>query len=200
MKLSVFVPLLIVAVSNVEAIKEFANKKCPHAMGKYPFDLHKFAGKWYIVSGLPGESEDSSEEKCITSDIPPPTGDDTVSMFGQISYVKKNKTVHEDIYWSPIKHWPSISYLTMKGDDGTGEEIYKETVIATDYDNYAVVLMCRSIFDSHTKQFGRSLYANIFSRTATLDAKIVDTLKGVISGYDIDTTKFVDEDNSNCNF
>jgi hypothetical protein len=46
-------------------------------------------------------------------------------------------------------------------------------------------MSCAPTFDAATNHFGRSLYAQILSRTTTLPEETFKTLKNIVTGYDI---------------
>lgn len=65
--------------------------------------------------------------------------------------------------------------------------IYKTSILATDYTTYALYMACKPTFDAETKAYGRTLFAEIWTRKdVTLSKDTMDTLTNVLSSYDID--------------
>jgi Lipocalin / cytosolic fatty-acid binding protein family len=64
--------------------------------------------------------------------------------------------------------------------------VYKQSIIATDYDSYAVAIYCSPYFNSETRKFGRSLIANIYARDKTMSEDTLKTLKSTLTSYDIE--------------
>lgn len=66
-------------------------------------------------------------------------------------------------------------------------DVYKQSIIASDYTSYALYMSCRATFDSATKTFGRSMYAEIWARQGvTLSKDTIDTLTNVLASYDVE--------------
>jgi hypothetical protein len=63
--------------------------------------------------------------------------------------------------------------------------VYKKSIIATDYETYALSVACRPTFNSETKEFGRDLIAHIYARGKTLSEETLKTLKSTLTSYDI---------------
>ncbi|PSN55420.1 hypothetical protein C0J52_11092 [Blattella germanica] len=82
--------------------------------------------------------------------------------------------------------------------DGTELWVYKQSIVATDYDSYAVIVACRHIFDDKTKAFGRDLMAQVWSRNQTLTKDVQDVLVSFLSGYDVDPDSIKIVDRTNC--
>lgn len=77
--------------------------------------------------------------------------------------------------------------------------VFKQSIVATDYDNYAVVISCRQVYVASTKSFGRNLYAEIWTRNkVTLPAETVAVLKNVLSSYDLEVSEIKNVDRSKC--
>lgn len=76
--------------------------------------------------------------------------------------------------------------------------IFKQSIAVTDYENYAVFIGCRNIFDETTKSFNRHIKAGILSRKPTLPVETIQVLKNVISGYDIDVSTMKSIEHTSC--
>jgi len=71
--------------------------------------------------------------------------------------------------------------------------------VATDYDNYAVVVACKAAFDETTKTFGRHLKGGILARpNKSLPSETVAVLKNLLTSYDIEESEIINVDQTNC--
>jgi hypothetical protein len=74
----------------------------------------------------------------------------------------------------------------------------KYSIIATDYETYALVHGCKERYDDETDEFYIVIFNHIWSRSKTLDEGIVKTLKSVFSSFDVFEDEWIDVDNSAC--
>ncbi|KAJ9586121.1 hypothetical protein L9F63_020233 [Diploptera punctata] len=85
-----------------------------------------------------------------------------------------------------------------KDDSDKWSDVYKKSILATDYTSYALTLSCKQKFDEKTKEFTRHAVPEIWSRNLTLSQDVMDTLVNVVSGYDIDPSTIQKIDHTNC--
>jgi Lipocalin / cytosolic fatty-acid binding protein family len=64
--------------------------------------------------------------------------------------------------------------------------VFEQSIVATDYDTYAVVIFCNPTFNSETKEFGRDMIANIYARGKTMSEDTLKTLKSIVTSYDVE--------------
>ena len=64
--------------------------------------------------------------------------------------------------------------------------VFKQSIVATDYDTHAVSILCNPTFNSETKEFGRDMMAYIYSRGKTMSEETLKTLKSIVMSYDIE--------------
>jgi hypothetical protein len=86
----------------------------------------------------------------------------------------------------------ALYYLVMSAD------VVKHSIIATDYDTYALVHGCKEHYDEKTDMFSKFVINQIWSRTKTLDEGVFKTLKSVMSSLDIPEDEWDVIDNSAC--
>ncbi|KAF4517092.1 hypothetical protein B566_EDAN007014 [Ephemera danica] len=188
--------VLLLALVSVHGLKELT-KKCPKVIAKNPFDSSKYFGRWYVVAGLPYSVEDTASAECVMYDVT--KASDSSPIHTTLKYTMNNTVYTEQMYSRLVPTGGATVYIIADQGGGNWGDIYKESIVATDYEQYAVLIGCQLIFDPVSKQFGRQLYADIASRTTSLDEKVLDTLKNFISSYDIEATKIIKGDFSNCN-
>jgi hypothetical protein len=64
-------------------------------------------------------------------------------------------------------------------------EVYKQSIVATDYDTYAIFVGCKMEFDEPKKTFNRELHAKIWGRKTSLSEETLKVLINILSSYDI---------------
>jgi predicted PolB exonuclease-like 3'-5' exonuclease len=77
-------------------------------------------------------------------------------------------------------------------------DVIKYSIIATDYESYALVHGCKEHYDVETDEFKVVVFNHIWSRSKTLDEGVVKTLKSVFSSFDVFEDEWIDIDNSAC--
>lgn len=77
-------------------------------------------------------------------------------------------------------------------------DIMKHSIIATDYNTYALVHGCKEHYDEKEDTFNKFVINQIWSRSKTLDEGILTTLKSVMSSFDIPEDEWAVVDNSSC--
>ncbi|XP_034242997.1 bilin-binding protein-like [Thrips palmi] len=176
------------------ASAHFYKPSCPMVPGKYPFDLDKFQGDWYLAAG----NDLSLELKGKCGKVTFPTlmkekeGKDAVlsSRYTGVS-IKDNTPIAYDFTMQPIisdKIANLYSVFRAEGSN-TYSAIYKTSIVATDYNTYALYLACKPVFNAETKTYGRTLFSEIWTRKdVTLSKDTMDTLTNILSSYDIDAT------------
>ena len=86
----------------------------------------------------------------------------------------------------------SLYYFFMSTD------VIKYSIIASDYESYALVHGCKENYDFETDEFKVVVFNHIWSRSKTLDEGVVKTLKSVFSSFDVFEEEWIDVDNSAC--
>jgi hypothetical protein len=76
--------------------------------------------------------------------------------------------------------------------------VFGHSVLATDYDTYALVHGCKEIYNEKTDIFDKLVIDQIWSRTKTIDEGTLQTLKSLMSGLDISDTDWEDIGNESC--
>lgn len=77
-------------------------------------------------------------------------------------------------------------------------DVVKHSILATDYETYAIVHGCGERYDEKTDMFIKHDINQIWSRSKTLDEGVLKTLKSVMSGFDIVEDDWAFVDNSDC--
>ncbi|XP_046387945.1 uncharacterized protein LOC124157344 [Ischnura elegans] len=195
LQLSLVAAMLLVAGAHA-AIKD----KCPFAIGKYPFDPEKMVGKWYVIT-CASNHPDQETKYCPKYEVTyqKTSGDEKF----EVKFTALDKNRKELSYEGVSKPWQnekvSMLFGVMKKSDAEKYDgVYMESIIATDYDNYAVYLGCKPTFDAAKNDFGRQYRAAVLSRKPTLSEDIKKTLVNVLSGYDIKETEFKVMEHTEC--
>ncbi|KAF4516736.1 hypothetical protein B566_EDAN008426 [Ephemera danica] len=185
-------PLLFSLTTGEKAVD------CPNTVGIYPFDDIKIQGKWYIVAGLP--SAINAGKTCSVIEITSERNDTEILTSMHVTY-NVNKVIQNVEIFSRSNNMasPAESYGVFNRGNGQWSEVYKHSIVAIDYDNYAISIACKPKFYEDTMTFGRSIYADIWSRRPTLDKTTLQTLKNVLSGYNIDIAQIKDMSQTTCN-
>jgi hypothetical protein len=76
--------------------------------------------------------------------------------------------------------------------------VFGHSVLATDYDTYALVHGCKEMYNEKTDTFDKLVIDQIWSRTKTIDEGLLKTLKSLMSGLDIADTDWEDIGNDSC--
>jgi hypothetical protein len=76
--------------------------------------------------------------------------------------------------------------------------ISKYSIIATDYQSYALVQGCKEHYDVEIDEFKVVDFNHIWSRSKTLVEGVVITLESVFSSFDVFEDEWIDVDYSAC--
>ena len=76
--------------------------------------------------------------------------------------------------------------------------VAKHAVLASDYENYAIIHACVEKYDEKTDEFSKLVFDQIWSRSATMDPTLLKTLKSIMSSIDIEDSEWEDVDNTDC--
>jgi hypothetical protein len=86
----------------------------------------------------------------------------------------------------------SLYYFFMSTD------VIKYSIIASDYDTYALVHGCKEHYDAETDEFYTVIFNHIWSRSKTLDEGVMKTLKSVFSSFEVFEDEWIDVNNYAC--
>ncbi|XP_071439627.1 uncharacterized protein [Hetaerina americana] len=191
---------LVVAVLLVVGAQALVKEQCSPLIGKHPFDENRISGVWYIVACANSHPElqpGSCGRYNITYDS---TKDDEKYMIQFSGLDKERKSFsYEGISRPSRTDRQSMFYgVIKKAGSESFEGIYRQAVLATDYDTYAIFIGCRSTFDPDTLQFGRRYHAAVLSRQQTLNEDVKKTLIDVLSGYDLVPSEFKPMEHVDC--
>jgi len=175
----------------VVAAGDLRKPKCPMAPGKYPFDAEKFSGEWNLVAGCSSSLE--SKGKCGKYNVVYQKDNKDVAMttrYTGVSTKDSTPITFEALTSAVISDKAAFGYSVSRHEGSNSySEVYKQSIIATDYNTYALYVACRPVFDAQNKNFDRKIYAEIWARQGvTLSKDTLDTLTSVLASYDIDTT------------
>ncbi|XP_065335875.1 apolipoprotein D-like [Cloeon dipterum] len=186
--------LLLAGLAAAQAIE-----RCPLLASKNPFDPSKFAGHWHLL-GYNHRADHPEIVRCQKIDVVSAEVDGKVTVTYNYDYIQNDKPTKSQIISQAFRPgFPGLFLGSWKGENvPTWSEPYVTSILATDYENYAIVVACAPQFDAETKTFGRSLYAQILGRSTSLSEDTYSTLKNVLSGYDISIDLIKNIDNTNC--
>ncbi|XP_054152638.1 apolipoprotein D-like [Oppia nitens] len=159
---------------------------CPLVEPMADFEIDQFVGQWYVIQKFQSYSD------CVRENF---------TMIQQNQYIV---TRQFNVLGSPIlttvtgkiifpknesKSEMSIDYpLSASGV----VNIRQYTVLATDYDNYALVWNCKPLVIRHRQS------AQIMSRRPKLDPKIVDELRELLREFNINDHYLTNVSQSHC--
>ncbi|XP_065341741.1 apolipoprotein D-like [Cloeon dipterum] len=177
--------IVVLAALLAVAAADYHFKRCPRTIGKYPFDEAKFAGEWNAVAYLPNGQFD--ENRCTKLSVSSFKGESGTTLNYKLTYILDGKNKAGEVITFSKGDKGAVAYATYKKDETSNfTAVYKQAIVATDYDTYAVFVACRPTFNEESKEFGRDLHATILSRTTTLPEEKLKTLKSLLTSYDIE--------------
>ncbi|KAJ7324509.1 hypothetical protein JRQ81_017529 [Phrynocephalus forsythii] len=158
---------------------------CPDTPVQEAFDITKYLGKWYEIEKLPSNFEKGN---CIQANY-------SLKENGRVKVVNKELRMDGTVN--------QIEGEAFRVDDNEPAKLHVKLnwimpaapywVLATDYDNYALVYSCTTfLWMFHVD------YAWIMSRMPQLHPETVDRLKAILQSYDIDTAQMRPTDQKNC--
>nr|CAD7589264.1 unnamed protein product [Timema genevievae] len=175
--------------------------KCHRPMGKSPFDQEKFAGDWYVVaraSTYPMMGEDTICTKINYQSEP--VGNVTRTNLKITITNKDGSDAVIDTKGQSI--YPGHNAVTQVAWKGPKDDVWKgvahKSIMATDYENFAITYFCKERYDEKTDDFGKITVVDLWGRRPSLDESLVDTIKSIMTSFDFDTATIVDVNNSGC--
>ncbi|XP_070946716.1 apolipoprotein D isoform X1 [Macaca nemestrina] len=165
--------------------QEFRLGKCTSPPVQENFDPNKYFGRWYEIEKIPTTFEngrciqanyslkENGKIKVLNQEL---RADGTVNQIeGEASPVNITEPAKLEVkfFW----FMPSAPYW----------------VLATDYENYALVYSCVSVINLF-----RVDYAWILARNRHLPSETVDFLKNILTSNNIDVKKMTVTDQENC--
>uniref|UniRef100_UPI0001753858 Apolipoprotein D n=1 Tax=Homo sapiens TaxID=9606 RepID=UPI0001753858 len=159
--------------------------KCPNPPVQENFDVNKYPGRWYEIEKIPTTFEngrciqanyslmENGKIKVLNQEL---RADGTVNQIeGEATPVNLTEPAKLEVKFSWFM--PSAPYH----------------ILATDYENYALVYSCTSISQSFHVDF-----AWILARNVALPPETVDSLKNILTSNNIDVKKMTVTDQVNC--
>ncbi|KAK7794354.1 hypothetical protein R5R35_007238 [Gryllus longicercus] len=181
--------LLMLVIGAVCVLARGASKnKCPWVMGKYPFDETKMSGEWYIIAGTPLLGPAISKCPKLTFSAKKTNNDLLLNLRLNATNPKDGSEFTYESNSQAFKPEKAAMSQGVWRRVGTEQwtQVYKQVFAQTDYDNYAVFLACRSLYNDATSSFGRHFAAQVWSRRPTLSEETLGVLKNLLTGYDVD--------------
>ncbi|XP_059489804.1 insecticyanin-A-like [Neocloeon triangulifer] len=177
-----------------------ADDTCPDFSSKKPFDAAKFAGTWHTLAYIEHPTH-TGPMKCGKVEVThSKNGAGKTTLNYKYDYFengKRNVAYKLSQALHPETPGRLQSTWRMEGET-TWSNAYESSVIATDYENYAVEVLCAYYYIEPHNAFIRSYYAQILGRKTSLPADTLKTLKEILTNYDIPQNIIRDLDNSNC--
>ncbi|PNI24132.1 APOD isoform 3, partial [Pan troglodytes] len=159
--------------------------KCPKPPVQENFDVNKYLGRWYEIEKIPTTFEngrciqanyslmENGKIKVLNQEL---RADGTVNQIeGEATPVNLTEPAKLEVKFSWFM--PSAPYW----------------ILATDYENYALVYSCTSIIQLFHVDF-----AWILARNPNLPPETVDSLKNILTSNNIDVKKMTVTDQVNC--
>ncbi|XP_023719464.1 apolipoprotein D-like [Cryptotermes secundus] len=175
--------------------------RCLPIFGKYPFDEQKFSGDWYSVANVFRPELHSEELKCDKIHFTAETVENVTKTHFDITFKTADGTEHhvEGRGQAFKPGLASVSSVAFRfPEDDKWHNVVKHSILATDYETYAIVHGCGERYDEKIDTFIKHDINQIWSRSKTLDEGVLKTLKSVMSGFDIVEDDWAFVDNSDC--
>ncbi|XP_069693562.1 apolipoprotein D-like [Periplaneta americana] len=183
------------------AAAHFHINRCLPVPGKYPFDEEKFSGEWFSVANAVTPKKFNSAITCEKVHY-------KADKMGNVSRVyidamlKLSDGTEKKIEGKGEGVMPGVTSCTnmayKSSEDEKFRKVMKQSILATDYETYALVHACKEFYDDKTDMFTKFVVNEIWSRSKTLDEEKLKTLKSVMSGLNIDDDKWELIDNAAC--
>ncbi|CAF0792414.1 unnamed protein product [Brachionus calyciflorus] len=177
-------PIVLIGLSQINA----QSVGSCHTTPVLPdFDSSKYLGKWYELERFSFLFE--KDLKCVTATYTM-LNETTIGVnnYGFNTVKNKDEYVYGSAYVKNSAEPNKLNVVLPVVVDGVTilENSADYNVVATDYNNYALVYSCRQLVPLILK-FETSW---ILSRTKTLDSQTVQNLKNIASSYKIDVSKY----------
>lgn len=178
--LSVFAAVISVSTAQVITL----GKSCKSVNTVNPFDVKQYLGNWYEISKFNLTFEDG--QKCVEANYQlKDNGHVRVDNKGYLANNQLKEAIGEGFI--PDENQPGR--LKVRFSDLSPYADY--WILKTDYDSYSLVYSCTNVI------IGKVEFAWVLSRNRTLDQSVFKMLYQEIAGYDVDTSKFTVENQSN---
>ncbi|KAM5276328.1 apolipoprotein D [Hipposideros larvatus] len=181
--------LLVSALAGLFSTAEgqdFRFGKCPTPPVQEDFDLTKFLGIWYEIEKIPAPFEKGN---CVQVNY-------TALENGNIKAIKQLQKSDGSVRQttSEIIRANLAEPAKMGLKYPSSPRVSPYWVLATDYDNYALVYSCSS-----TLSLFHLDYAWILGRSPSLPLETIIYLKGILASNNINIGKMTATNQENCN-
>ncbi|CAB3383362.1 Hypothetical predicted protein [Cloeon dipterum] len=171
---------------------------CPELEGKTDFDAEKFSGHWYYAAYNINANRPwtiKCAEFNVTASKSSTSGLNKLAyLYSYISNGRKIYVTMKTENFDP--ELPGLFYSAGKRiQSDFWSDVHEAAIVATDYENYAVAILCSPVFNIDKKNFEPSLWGYIWSRSRSLDDHTFSVLKNVLVDNGVDVTSIVDSRN-----
>ncbi|XP_059473494.1 apolipoprotein D-like [Neocloeon triangulifer] len=156
-----------------------------------------FAGDWYVLAykGDPA----LPEKKCAKIKVEVGQQDGRTTIVYKFHYQQADGDKTAEFFTQALRPTDPSTGFGVFVKTNYWESLTKTGIVATDYENFALVMACGPLFDIQRRSFGRQIYANILGRGVdSIPPATMTALKNVLSSYDIDLDTLRHVDNSSC--
>ncbi|XP_059490102.1 uncharacterized protein LOC132205185 [Neocloeon triangulifer] len=175
---------------------------CPELEGKLDFKPEKFVGQWYYAAYNTNPNR-PWQIKCaefnVTSRQVENTGRHKLNYL--FSYISNERKIYVTMHTESVDpELPGSFYSVGKRvQSDFWSDVHRAAIVATDYENYAVAILCSPVFRVDTKDFEASVWGYIWTRSRVLDDETFSVLKNVLIDHGVPKSTIQDSRNEeNC--